>query len=85
MAAQAHKGKAPACGPTVRRPLLTPLPVISSNSEEAALMKEEEEEEEVMQTETESSAKLSADEAVAGPSQVPAEGVRRSSRLAKLL
>jgi hypothetical protein len=85
MAAQARKGKAPARGPTTRHPRPPPFPVASSDSEDAALMEENEEEEEVTQTEIESGAELSADEAVAGPSQVPAEGVRRSSRLAKLL
>jgi hypothetical protein len=49
------------------------------------LTEEEEEEEEAMQTEMESSAELSVDEAVAGPSHIPAEGFRRSSYLAKLL
>jgi hypothetical protein len=89
MTAQARKGKAPARGPTARGPLPAPFPVISSDSEDAATTEEEEEEEEedeeVMQTGPESSAESSEDEVVAGPSQIPAAGVRRSSRLARLM
>ena len=86
MAAQARKGKAPARGPTVRhRPRPPPFHAMSSDSEDAALTEEDEEEEDVTQTSTESSVEMSAGEAVAGPSRLPTEGVRRSSRLAKLL
>ena len=87
MAAQAHKGKAPVRGPTGRRrPCPPPFHAMSSDSEDGALTEEEEEEEDdITQTSTESSEEMSAGEAVAGPSRLPTEGVRRSSRLAKLL
>ena len=86
MAAQVCKSKAPAPSPTVRHhPRPPPFHAMSSDSEDAALTEEDEEEEDVTQMSTESSVEMSAGEAVAGPSWLPTEGVRRSSRLAKLL
>ena len=86
MAAQARKGKAAAKGPTTTRRRRPPMPVESSESEDSFTEEEEEEEmEEIVETSSDSAGSTSRDEAIAGPSRLPPEGVRRSSRLARVM